>query len=370
MKTKVLLTLILCVPFLIKAQINLTAQLPADGMLLKDQLWNMVITNNSNDMAVLKLQVDVQDVLLGQSVMNAGSGKIIMGKGMKLITIKDVQPIMYTFIATEYAGNYLPCGSYTIHYHLVQETIKGDVPVADEVVRLNVSPLSPPLLTTPADKADIETTYPQFTWMPPAPVQMFNPLLYEITVVTVEEGQRAKEAIEFNKPVYFNSNIQNSAEKMPTAFEQLQKGKTYAWQVIARSGANCIAVSEVWEFRINPLPENNLIVQQTAFIKMKKDNPDKGIAPNGILKASYLNETNETTAMVQIIDLTSLQKGMPMFKVKLQPGENLIQYDLKKLLPMQAGKVYEAQIINSRNERWVMQFEFFQYSEQKTGNNK
>lgn len=362
--------MIFCVPFFLKAQINLTTQLPGDGMLLKDQLWNMIITNNSDEIATLKLQLDIRDILQGQSVFNASSGKIIVGKGIKLVTIKDVQPIMYNYMETSFSGNYLPCGSYLINYHLVQETIKGDVPVADDVVPINITPLSPPLLVMPADKSTIEEWYPQFTWVPPAPMQMFNPLEYNINVVVMEEGQKAKEAIEFNKPVYFNTNIQNPSQKMPTSFEQLQKGKSYAWQVVAKSGFSCAAVSEVWEFTINPAPANNLIVEQTPFIKMKKDNPDKGIAPNGILKASYINETTETKATVQISDLGSPQKNIREFTIKLQPGENLVQYDLKKLLALQPGHVYEAQIINSRKERWVMQFEFFEYSEQKTGNNK
>jgi hypothetical protein len=369
MKIKILLAILFCTPFFIKAQVTVTTQLPNSGILLKDQLWNMVITNNSNDIAELKLQLDVRDVLIGQSVINATAGKIVIGKGMKLITVKDVQPIMYNYVATEFSGNYLPCGSYIISYRLIQETSKGDVLAADEVVKINITPLSPPLLTTPSDKSSIETVYPQFTWMPPTPVQMFNPLVYDITVVEIEEGQSPKEAMEFNKPVYINTNLQNSSEKMPTSFEQLQKGKSYAWQVVAKSGFACAAPTEVWEFKIGQPSAINAIVAQTPFIKMKKDNPDKGIAPNGILKLSYVNETTESTAIVQIIDLSSRKKNIPEFKIKIQAGENLIQYDIKKLIQLQEGKVYEPQIINDRKERWVMQFEFHEYKEQQPANN-
>lgn len=361
MKTKILLAIIICSPFFIQAQINLTVQLPNNGMLLKDQLWNMVITNNSNDVAELKLQLDVRDILLGQSVLNASAGKLIIGKGMKLLTIKDVQPIMYNYVATEFSGNYLPCGSYTINYHLVQETNKGDIPVSDEVVKINIVPLSPPLLTLPNDKSAMEVMYPQFTWMPPAPMQMFNPLFYDITVVAIEEGQSPKEAIEFNKPVYFNTNIQNSVENIPSGFEHLQQGKRYAWQVVARSGYSCAAVSEIWEFEIATTAAAALVIAQTPFTKMKKDNPDKGIAPNGILKISYMNETTESTITVKIKDQDSRQASLPQFKIKIQAGENLIQHDLKKLMTLKEGKVYEAQILNDRGERWVMQFEFHQY---------
>lgn len=370
MKTKIILVTILCLPFFIQGQITIATQLPGSGILLKDQLWNMVITNNTNDVAELKLQLDVREIVLGQSVINASAAKIIIGKGMKLVTIKDVQPIMYNYMATEFSGNYLPCGSYTINYHLIMETTKGDVPVADEVVRINIMPLSPPLLTIPMDKSGVETVYPQFTWMAPTPIQMFNPLLYDINVVAIEDGQSPREAIEFNKPVYINSNLQNATEKMPSSFGQLHEGKRYAWQVIARSGYNCAAVSEVWEFKVNPPSVAKQIVEQTPFIKMKKSYPDKGIAPNGILKASYVNETTESSVNVQIIEPGSDGKSNPQFKIQLKAGENLIQYDLKKLVSLQKGKVYEAQIVNGRNEKWVIQFEYYELNEQKASENK
>lgn len=368
MKSKFFLAIISCIPFFTEAQITLTTQLPNSGLLLKDQLWNIVITNNTNNVAELRLQIDVVDILMGQSVINANTGKIIIGKGMKMLSIKDLQPIMYNYISAEFFGNYLPCGSYTFNYHLVQETIKGDVPVADEITKMNIFPLSPPVLSMPIDKSAIASVYPQFAWMPPVPMQMFNPLLYDLTVVAIDEGQSPKEAMEFNKPVYNNYNLQSSSEKMASSFEHLEPNKNYAWQVVARSGGYCTAVSEVWRFKVDGPSIVNRIIDQTPFIKMKRDNPDKGIAPEGILKASYINETTESAAIVQITDLGNNDKNIAQFKTTIRPGENLIQFDLNKLVKLQEGRVYKAQIINNRNERWVMQFEFHQYNEVKTVN--
>ena len=355
-------------PIFVEAQITMTAQLPNSGLLLKDQLWNIVITNNTGNIAELRLQVDVVDISMGQSVINANTGKILIGKGMKLLSIKDLQPIAYNYVSADFSGNYLPCGSYTFNYHLVQETNKGDMPVADEITKLNIFPLSPPLLSLPLDKSAIETSLPQFAWMPPVPMQMFNPLLYDLTVVAIEPGQSPMEAMEFNKPVYNNYNLQSPSEKMASSFQHLETNKSYAWQVLARSGGNCTAVSEVWQFKVNGPSIASKIIDQSPFIKMKRDNPDKGIAPNGILKASYINETTESSAIVQIADLANSEKNIAQFKITVTSGENLIQFDLNKLIKLQEGKVYKAQIINSRNERWVMQFEFHQYDESKTVN--
>lgn len=358
MKTKILLVIIICLPFFAKAQITITTQLPGSGMLLKEQLWNLVIINNSNDIAELKLQVDVRDMLLGQSVINASAGKLVIGKGMKLITVKDVQPVMYNYVATEFSGNYLPCGSYTINYRLIQETIKGDVPVADEVVKINVTPLSPPLLTTPADKSSIETVYPQFTWMPPAPMQMFNPLLYDITVVAVEEGQAAKEAMEFNKPVYVNTNLQNPAEKMPTSFQQLQQGKAYAWQVVARSGNSCAAPTEVFMFTIGK-DTIAKIIDQAPYIKVSKSNTEVAIIYEGVIKMEYNNTAGDKKVkfnVYKVSDRAKENKNAIQFEIELTNGQNFLSYNIAKKAALDDKTVYEISMINSRGEEWLMRF--------------
>jgi hypothetical protein len=358
MKIKILLAILFCTAFSAKAQVTVTTQLPNSGILLKDQLWNMIITNNSNDIAELKLQVDVRDVLIGQSVINATAGKIVIGKGMKLITVKEVQPIMYNYVATEFSGNYLPCGSYTISYRLIQETSKGDVLAADEVVRINITPLSPPLLTTPSDKSSIETVYPQFTWMPPTPVQMFNPLLYDITVVAIEEGQSAKEAIEFNKPVYINTNLQNSSEKIPTSYQQLQQGRSYAWQVVARSGFACAAPTEIWTFTIGK-DSVTKIIEAAPYIKISKANTELTIVHQSMIKMEYYNAGNDkkvTCSIYKAGDKEKSNRQTIRFDLLLANGQNFLMYDLAKKVKLDEKTVYEASIINSRGEEWLMKF--------------
>jgi hypothetical protein len=345
-------------PFCLAAQITLTTQLPNSGMLLKEQLWNMVIINNGNDIAELKLQIDVRDILLGQSVINASSGKIVIGKGMKIISIKDLQPVMYNYVATEFSGNYLPCGSYVISYHLLQETAKGDIPVADEIEKLNVTPLSPPLLTTPLDKSNIETVYPQFTWMPPAPMQMFNPLVYDITVVAIEEGQSAKEAIEFNKPVYINTNIQSPSEKMPSSFEQLQQGKTYAWQVVARSGMAYAIPTEIWVFTIGK-DSVAKIIEQAPYIKISTANTEVTVAQQGIVKMEYNNVCSDkklTFVVYKASEREKSNKQLIKFDLSLNEGQNLLLYDITKKAKLDEKTVYEIAVINSRGEEWLMKF--------------
>ncbi len=355
---RILLMLFICMPFLIKAQITLTAQLPNSGILLKDQLWNLVVINNGTDNASLKLQVDVRDVLMGQSVISASSGKIIVGKGVKLITVKDAQPITYNYMATEFSGNYLPCGSYTINYRLLQETPKGDEPVAEELVRINITALSPPLLAMPADRSTIETVYPQFTWMPPTPVQMFNPLMYDILVVAVETDQLPKEAIEFNRPVYSNTNLLTASEKMPTSFGQLEHGKTYAWQVLARGGNACAAASDIWTFRLGK-DSVTKIIDQAPFIKISKSSTEVTVVHQGVIKMEYFNTGSDKQVSFLIYKAADKEKNSRQhiqFDLVLAEGQNFLQYDLVKKGKLDEKTVYEVSMVNGRGEEWLMKF--------------
>lgn len=347
MKTKILVTFI-CIPLFIKAQISLTAQLPNNGMLLKDQLWNMVITNNSNDISELKLQIDVRDIFLGQSVINGTAGKIILGKGMKVVTLKDVQPIVYNYVSTEFSGKYLPCGSYIINYHLVKETLKGDIPVTDEVIKINVSPLSPPLLTTPADKSNIETVYPQFTWLPPTPMQMFSPLTYDIKVVPIEEGQSPKEAMEFNKPVYVNSNLQNPSEKMPGSFEQLQQNKSYAWQVVARSGMNYAIPTEIWLFTINKHISTKDSVNNT-YVLLNSVRNEQGVynLKERNLNLKYYSFDKAHTGIIRL--MSSDRKTMQEVHTNILYGDNFFNIKLKK--DFKKGQLYIIELISASGNK-------------------
>lgn len=357
MKIKILLAVIVFLPFCLNAQITISAQLPNTGMLLKDQLWNVVLTNNSNDIADVKLELDVTDLLLGQSILNASSGKLTLGKGIKIITSRDIQPILYNYVSTELAGKYAPCGSYTIHYRLLIEIPgKGDVPVADEIVRLFVTPLSPPLLSIPSDKSGIETVYPQFVWMPPTPMEMFTPLMYDINVVAVEDGQSAIEAIEMNRPVYYKTNIQNPSEKLPSSYEQLQQGKTYAWQVVAKSGAACTSPSEIWTFKIGK-DSITKIIESAAYTKLRKTNTEVTTAKEGFIKMEYINNCNDTKVKCTVYKAGERGKDKKIhFTIAVNNGQNYLSYNINKKEKLDNKTVYELSLINGRGEEWLMRF--------------
>ncbi len=355
-------------PLLGKAQVTLNMQLPPAGFVQKDQLWNLILVNNNADILDLSLQLNLQDAVTGQVVLTANSGSIAMGKGVKMISARDLQPLLYNYAAADFSKNYLPMGSYVACYRLINNADRKGI-MTEECIRINIDPLSPPMLNSPADKSSVETPYPQFTWMPPTPFDMFSSLSYDLLVTEVLQGQSATEAIQYNTPIYTKGNISQPYESYAGSFTKLDTGKIYAWQVVAKNGLNYAAKTEVWTFKIAPPPLISKIIEQTPFIKMKKDNPEKGIAPNSVLKLSYNNETSDSVVTVHLVDPGASAKQDLKFDIKIGPGENLLQKDVQQMLHAKEDKIYEAYIINSRNEKWRMLFEVHEYKDKKTGRN-
>lgn len=344
-------------PFLLHAQVTVNAQLPAGGLVQKDQLWNLMVINNSGTIIDVVITMSLQDALTGQPVMSANTGMVILNKGLKIITAKDLQPIVYNYDVPEYSNNFLPIGSYTACYQIYTAGEAEHI-VSSDCIGVNIDPLSPPILNAPEDKANLQTPYPQFSWMPPAPFDMFSDLSYDILVTEVLPGQAPTEAIQYNTPIYARDNILQTVDNYPSSYLELDTAKTYAWQVIARNGVNYAAKTDVWTFRIHKDPIPADVVTNTPFMQLATSNVKNGIAPNGVLKIVYYNKSVSKTIKVSILDLSATgTKAAPVeFNVAGIKGENYIQYDLNKIMNTKNGGVYLAQIIDDQNEKWFIHF--------------
>jgi hypothetical protein len=351
------------------AQISLQATIPAVGLFQKNQLWNVIVINSSVSSYECKLKLLIKDRNTGQDVLTASSGQFVIDKGAKQLNINALGPVVYNYISPGMdtkLQELMPAGSYMACYTL--SLLSGKSDLADDCIQFDVEPLTLPMLTFPSDSSQLQVAPSQFTWTPPAPAGMFNRLHYQILVTPINPGQKAEEAIQQNLPFYSNENVMMNMFNYPVTAETFEKNKWYAWQVTARDDNNYAGKSETWTFIINNTPPVPAIVEQAPFLKMTKSNPQKGIAPNGVLKLSYVNETSDTTARIKIIDVRRQHNTSTEITIPLKPGENLIQYNLSKKLNLKEGNVYEAQLVNSRNEKWVMQFEFHTYKVKETNN--
>lgn len=337
-------------PLFLKAQLVLNAQLPAAGFVQKDQLWNLILVNNKADMLNVTFQMNLQDASTGRVVLSARTGSLSIGKGAKTIAAKDLQPILYNFHDPDLSRNYLPLGAYIACYQVIGN-MDEQGPLAQECIRFNIDPLSPPLLSAPADKSEIESPYPQFTWMPPTPYDLFTGLSYDLLITEVMAGQSATEAIQNNTPVYSKSNITQPYESYAASFTRLDTGKIYAWQVIAKNGISYAAKTGVWTFKLKKVNKAAETVTSTYALL---DNSITGtyFVKKDVLGIKYFSFHATYTATVIFTD----EKGntIKQSRQTIVPGDNYLDFNLND--GFQREKLYHVLLTDIENKKHSLTF--------------
>jgi hypothetical protein len=342
-------------------QVVLVPEVQASGVILKQQLWSVVINNLSGQNKKAILFITVTDRNTSQPLLEAASGVILLNTGVKRVMYNDLAPVSY-FVSTVGFGmdrqlnQLLPIGEYLICYKLVEAENKN-FRLANECVKVNAEPLSPPQLIQPANESVIMEPRPLLTWIPPAPVYMFNSLSYDIIVSPLYDKQSPQEALQRNIPVLTTVSSNNSI-LYPPSFTDLIPGKTYVWQVAAKDAGRFAGKSEAWTFTI--IPDSVVKIINTApFIKLSTNNTEATMLHQGVLKMEYFNAYADTTVRAEVYMLSeknNKHKRVVSFDLKVNNGQNLLEYAISNKMRLDETAVYELRLYNSRNENWFMKF--------------
>ncbi|HMK24825.1 MAG TPA: hypothetical protein VK483_02260 [Chitinophagaceae bacterium] len=350
------------------AQVQIQTTLPTVGLVQKNQLWNLVLLNSSNSLLYGRLELVLFDRQTSQELMTASTAEFSLVKGSVIINVNNLSPVQYNYIGIAPDKNIntlLPVGAYSVCYTFVRDpnTDKREI-LAEECVSFDVEPLSPPMLSFPADSSVLETAPTQFSWTPPTPAVLLNRLHYEVLITEVQSSQKAAEALEENIPFFSNDQAPNNFMTYPAAQPAFEKDKWYAWQVIARDDNNYAGKSEVWVFKVAKQNPVQAIINGTAYVQLQKNGSEKTIAPNGNLRFYYFNQLADTAAVVTVTDLTEkTKKDDVVFTIPLARGQNFIQKDISKIIRWEEGHVYKWQLQNSAMEKWNIMFEIKKYKE-------
>lgn len=351
------------------AQLSIQATVPSVGLIQKSQLWNVLLVNNSSSSYECRLSLILQDRETGQSVLTGTSSLFSVPPGAKQGNATSFGPLEYNYPTSgenSHMSDLLEAGSYIACYNL--SPLDTKLNLAQECIDFDVEPLSPPMLTFPRDSSTLNINPTQFSWIPPTPEGMFNFLHYDVIITPINPGQTAEEAVQQNLPLYSN-NVMSNVLSYSSATPEFEKEKWYAWQVIARNEKSYAGKSETWVFKIKNPSVIKSIVEQAPFLKLKKNNFETGVAANGILKLSYRNETNDSICHIKISDQSKAGKVVALVTMNLQKGENLIQIDLNKKYKLEEDKMYGAEILNSRGERWMIRFQIKKYKTKESSVN-
>jgi hypothetical protein len=347
--------------FFSEAQVYIQTTLPTVGLVQKNQLWNLVLVNSTTASMEGKLGLVLRDRQTGIDLMTATTNLFTLPKGSLSVNVNTLNPVQYNYLAMDATGalnNLLPAGAYIACYSFTRIAGEKQEQIGEECVPFDIEPLSPPMLIFPADSSELDAIPAQFTWTPPTPAGMINRLRYEVLITEILPGQKADEAVQNNMSFYSTADIATNFLTYPASLPGFEKEKWYGWQVVARDDKSYAGKSEVWVFKVKNPGKADLIIKGTPFMKMKPDGAELGIAPNGILKLSYDNRSSDSVVTVTISDLSAERSGrkLPQFQVKVVPGENQIQYPLKKIMNLSEESTYEARIVNSVGEKSIVLF--------------
>lgn len=349
----------------ITGQVVVNLQLPAAGLAIKSQLWNMTLSNTGTDPMSVKIAMIMTDVGTGQQVLSGSTGFFTLPPGNHFFQYGDVLPVNYVVLNSNYAvdaspDGFLPPGTYNICY----EVLKLDeiaVRLTEECADATVESLSPPYLTAPDDLAEIEETRPVFSWLPPAPAYLLNSLSYNFKLVEILLNQTSSDAVAQNFPLVTEQNLSASNLVFPASQVPLDTGKTYAWQVVANNNGQAVSASEIWTFKVSASATASSVKNNQPYFKLKTTPASSYFICTGTLQLEYINELNDSTALVELYDESKDSRKKITLDddvILLRHGQNLISIDLTNTAGIVQGHRYAVEITNSKKEVWKGRFLF------------
>jgi hypothetical protein len=291
--------------------------------------------------------------------MTAMTRPILLTKGNNQLNAKDVAPVDYNYLSPVFntdrdPNGFLPVGSYKACYSVIPANGHA-VSLAEDCLPVEVQPLSPPQLNLPSDTATLETAYPQFSWLPPLPVNLFSNLSYDMLVVEVLPGQGSYEAIQKNIPVYNISNYKDVVHLYPSSNKSLDTGRIYAWRVLARNEGDLIAQSEVWTFKLATPKPVTLQPQDGNYIPLRKSNePATGVTQltGNSIGLKYYSFDRDHESVVSF--MTGDGQVIRSVKEKIVYGNNFLVYPLNGLFTK--GKLYQVVITDAMKNKYSASF--------------
>ncbi|MES2618106.1 MAG: hypothetical protein V4613_09510 [Bacteroidota bacterium] len=361
-----------------QSQINLEFTTVNEYSFNTREALNLIITNGHTKAFNVYVKGHIKDGN-GQMVVEFKSTEVVLNTGANVFTqinisLAETQYFNNDIAEIEQATGSYPSGNYSICLWTVCSTsdcngIGSDAgSMEPKCLYIHIENPTPLLLATPENEAEIETTRPLYTWIPPSPVAGSANLNYKMILVEILEGQSKADALMQNRPILEMDGILNPALMHPSDLPELEKGKWYAWQVEAYVGKTSIAKSEQWKFKIKK-EEKKVIARYFLINKEFTDIPKISIDDQlfFIIDNQVINSEPKFTIRVLkgglidcpvervVKDSTSIE--FDQYEKNLVQG-GLVKYHLyidPKLFSN--GLIYELVTILPNNKKYIFRFE-------------
>ncbi|MEP7265009.1 MAG: hypothetical protein ABI772_10955 [Bacteroidota bacterium] len=229
-----------------------------------DDVSSTCITNASLFNAGVEFSASMEIVIYDASridLMKVTTKPVLIKKGMNNFSRMSlaVQNVVYGnsdaagFIKTFHrlsSGNYICC------LRLINSTNPELTDGAEYCDEISVEKDLSMSLVSPFDDDIIETNHPVLVWTHNEPfANNTGAEDYRIVVTQMHEGQNAEAAMAAN-PLLFSKNALTSHSVIyPVNAPDLEKGKSYCWQVTKSINGRVVNQTEVWKFTLSDEPD-------------------------------------------------------------------------------------------------------------------
>ncbi len=340
------------------SQVTLAIQVPPSGVMQKPQLWNLVLVSTSDAPVIVSIKLNLLSTKDNTPLMTAVTKNITLTKGAKQLNFNEVSPVQYNYLSSIFnvdrnPNGFLPIGNFLACYTVIKTVGDAVSELAEECIPIEVAPLSPPLLITPFDKDTITTVYPAFTWLPPAPVNLFNDLTYDLLLVEVQPGQASSQAIQQNIPLYNIGSLRSLSSNYPASRNSLDSTKLYAWRIIANNNGQPVSLSDVWTFNIKKSRTLNAISSNDSYAILQDNYSGEYSVFNQLLYVKYESSNITSYQKVAFIDVATgavIREENQLVK----QGDNYLIFKLSNTF--KKGSTYVMSILDATNKKHFLRF--------------
>ena len=227
-------------------------------------------------------------------------------------------------------GDYEYC--FTVNY------VSHDLLPVEQCYDYTLAPFAELNLIDPYDKDKVCDQRPLLSWQPLIPG--VPGALYQLVLAEVKSGQNPTEALNYNLPVINQSNILSPVLPYPSIAPQLEKGKTYAWQVTAYKDQTILNRTAIWSFKVE-CPDSIKKAPDEGYRDIEDLAKGNYYIANGAIKFAMVNPYQAQNLKYEITSLNKPDKKIRHLpKLKLQTGINQIVIDLSTNHSFDDGSYY------------------------------
>lgn len=309
-----------------------------------EMLWHVDLTNSGGPRLVYLFGV-ARETKSGRWIADGTSNKFTIPNGITSVNPADIGPINYTADAQydELVGRTgkVPAGDYTICMYVLDAN-KNDTLGKDCISNHVILNITCSHLIHPANNKSIIEKLPAFIWTPISPTVPVAEVSYNLKIVELLGRQTPFDAMQSN-PTWFDvDDLPTPLCPYPLSAENLEAGKSYAWQITALAqSANGdrieLCKSEVWSFTVTLSKSDTAIVQPTDTVSPDLSHTDSSN------KSNVISDKGEDTASVSL----HVHRPPPIAEVEnINPNTDVCKTLKVELLKISEESSYKLQITN------------------------